>query len=55
MWQHVSREFWWAIHNLLAHPLSQLVWFVSLFGYIKPLRAFSVWIHDVTVPTDGHV
>jgi len=43
-------EFWWAIHNLIAHPLSQIVWWISLFGTIKPIASFGDWIHDWTVP-----
>ena len=27
-------EFWWAVHNLIAHPLSQLIWWTSLCGLI---------------------
>lgn len=43
-------EFWWAIHNLVGHPLSQLAWWASLFGAIKCLASFSEWLHDWTVP-----
>lgn len=37
----------WPIHNLIAHPLSEIVhWFTSPFWGHK----VSGWIHDVTVP-----
>jgi len=36
----------WTIHNLIAHPLSEIVWLLTL-GYG---RKVSDWIHDVTVP-----
>jgi hypothetical protein len=37
----------WTIHNLIAHPLSEIVWLLS-FGQG---RKVSDWIHDVTIPT----
>lgn len=43
-------EFWWAVHNLLAHPLSQLLWWASLCGLLSPLRRLADWCHDATVP-----
>lgn len=36
-------KFVWAIHNLLAHPLTQI------FALLK-LYKIAFWIHDVTVP-----
>jgi hypothetical protein len=36
----------WTVHNLLAHPISELVY---LFSFGK-LRKQSDWIHDVTIP-----
>jgi hypothetical protein len=47
-WLYV--EFWWAVHNLIAHPVSQLIWWLSLFGLIKPISNFGDWLHDWTVP-----
>ena len=38
----------WTVHNLIAHPLMEIVYLVS-FGQ---LRVFSGWIHDVTLPDD---
>jgi hypothetical protein len=35
--------FKWALHNLIAHPLSEL-------AYLLGLNSLSTWIHDVTVP-----
>ena len=43
-------EFWWAVHNLVAHPLHHLVWWASVFGLIRPLSRLSDWMHDWTVP-----
>lgn len=40
----------WMVHNLIAHPVSEIV---HLFGLITPgnyLERLSNWIHDVTVP-----
>ena len=36
----------WTVHNLLAHPLSEIVWLLS-FGKLEHV---SNWIHDVTLP-----
>ena len=36
-------NFWWAVHNLLAHPLSELLYWLRL-------RKLSEWVHDETVP-----
>jgi len=36
--------FSWTIHNLLAHPISEVL---HLFG----LKKASDWLHDVTIPT----
>jgi len=38
-----NEKFWWAIHNLFAHPLSEVF---RLIG----LRRAAVLIHDETVP-----
>jgi hypothetical protein len=43
-------EFWWAIHNLAAHPLSQLLWWASLCGLVRPLAKAGDMVHDWTVP-----
>mgnify|MGYP000026186375 FL=1 len=37
----------WTVHNLLAHPISEIVWLLS-FGRLENV---SNWIHDVTVPS----
>lgn len=50
----IKTEFWWAIHNLIAHPVSQFAWWTSLFGTIKLVAKFGDWIHDWTVPTHEH-
>ena len=35
--------FKWSLHNLVAHPLSELV-------YLAGFEQISNWIHDVTIP-----
>jgi hypothetical protein len=38
----------WAIHNLIAHPASEVCWWL---GYIIPsMRLVGDWLHDVTIP-----
>lgn len=36
----------WTVHNIIAHPLSEVVWLISC----GKLESFSNWIHDVTLP-----
>jgi hypothetical protein len=40
--------FKWTLHNLVAHPLSELVYLIGL-GTKRAERA-SNWIHDNTAP-----
>ena len=40
----------WTIHNLVSHPLSEIVfWLVRPFGRGKA-EAASGWVHDVSLP-----
>jgi len=40
----------WPVHNLIAHPLSEVVyWIVRPFGKVAAKSAGD-WIHDSTVP-----
>ena len=39
-----KEHFRWSIHNLLAHPLSEIAWLVGL-------RKLSDWLHDKSIPT----
>ena len=42
------REALWAVHNLVAHPLSEITHWL---GYAVPaLRRAGLWLHDHTVP-----
>lgn len=36
--------FSWTLHNLIAHPLSEI-------AHLVGLRRLSDWLHDQTVPT----
>jgi len=38
-----SPAFWWAVHNLFAHPASELLYWVGL-GRIGD------WLHEQTIP-----
>lgn len=43
-----KRELLWAVHNLFAHPLSEITHWL---GYLHPkIREFGNWFHDLTVP-----
>ncbi len=37
------RKHVWSIHNLIAHPIMQLLAYVRLYKW-------AIWIHDVTAP-----
>ena len=48
----------WPVHNLIGHPVSELVyWVVRPLGKLKAKRVGD-WIHDSTLPAghtaDGH-
>lgn len=34
---------WWAVHNLIAHPVSEILYWIGL-------HHASTWMHDETVP-----
>jgi hypothetical protein len=36
-------QCWWFIHNLIAHPLSELLYWVAGDRVAN-------WVHDITVP-----
>lgn len=38
-----NKNFWWAIHNVIAHPLSELFFWLRL-------NQASNWIHEETIP-----
>jgi len=42
----IPDPFKWSVHNLVAHPISEVC-------YLVGLRRLSNWVHDATVPTNG--
>ena len=40
--------FKWTLHNLVAHPLSEVIYLVG-FGS-SPFVKIGNWIHDITIP-----
>ena len=40
--------FRWSLHNLIAHPLSEIIYLVGLGT--KSSQRLSNWLHDITVP-----
>jgi hypothetical protein len=40
----------WTVHNLIAHPLSEIIWLIS-FGKLEKLGNL---LHDVTLPEHTH-
>lgn len=43
MREATRQHFRWSLHNLVAHPLSEL-------AYLIGLRKLSDWLHDASVP-----
>ena len=43
-------KVWWAIHNIIGHPVAELCHWVSLFGLIRPIDRVGGWVHDWTIP-----
>lgn len=41
----VREKVWWAIHNLIAHPVSEILYWL----WLEPVGN---WIHDATVPAN---
>lgn len=35
--------FWWAVHNLIAHPASEVLYWIGL-------GRLGFWFHDATIP-----
>lgn len=42
------RETMWAVHNLIAHPVSEVAYWAGKLA--APIGRFGEWLHDVTVP-----
>ena len=41
----------WTVHNLVSHPASEIVYWVSIpFVGREKAENISGWIHDVTIP-----
>lgn len=43
MLARLPRRFHWTVHNVVAHPLSEILF---QFGLVR----LGDWLHDVTVP-----
>lgn len=39
----LSPRWRWTLHNMVAHPLSEIVYQIGL-------KSVSNWVHDVTIP-----
>lgn len=38
--------FRWTLHNVIAHPISEIFWLLKL-------KRAGNWIHDITVPCES--
>jgi len=45
----------WFVHNMFAHPLSEVVYWITRPLGRKKSEDISEWIHDVTIPNDSDV
>ena len=55
-WLGVREEFWWMVHNLIAHPIGQVLY---MLGWVVPrMQVWGDWLHDATIPKhtrgEGH-
>jgi hypothetical protein len=45
----------WPVHNLIGHPLSEIVyWIVRPLGKEKA-EDICGWVHDITIPVDHYI
>ena len=44
-------EFWWAIHNIVVHPLYQLMWWASMLTGAERFALWAEMLHDWSVPS----
>lgn len=44
---YLPRELAWSVHNLIGHPLSEVIYLVTLGRGVR----LTNWIHDFTAPT----
>lgn len=45
-----KRELLWAVHNLIAHPLSEITYWLAYIPGLPFLRDLGMKLHDITVP-----
>lgn len=45
---NLKTEIMWAMHNIVAHPVSEITWWLG-YAY-PPIRRFGNWLHDITIP-----
>jgi hypothetical protein len=44
----------WPVHNLVAHPLSEVVYWIVRFPFgTQAAKSAGDWIHDKTVPEES--
>lgn len=46
LFARLPERFRWTVHNVIAHPLCELLWQLGLVE-------LSTWVHDSTVPENG--
>lgn len=46
----VKRELLWAVHNLIAHPVSEIMHWLAVIPGLGFLRDLGLKFHDKTVP-----
>lgn len=43
-------EFWWAMHNLVAHPFMQIMWWLSLCNTFPRINNIGERFHEWVCP-----
>lgn len=41
----------WVVHNLVGHPVMQLLAFMGALTHYKPFYTWAMWVHDATTPS----
>lgn len=44
----------WFIHNVIGHPVSEMLYWIILPFDATKASVASVWFHDATCPNKGH-
>lgn len=50
MIKKIPTDIMWSVHNLFAHPISEIFHLLSYICFKQYFRTLSNYIHDITIP-----